>query len=107
MEYIKTQVLDKFNSTGVQDILNQGVFNLLKYMAIFPGGMNKLEDKDGNRLPDCFLMKSGSTALDFAYRIHQDIGTNFIKAFDVKTRMVIGRDHKLKNRDVIEIATRK
>ena len=107
LEYIKTQVLDKFNSTGVQDILNQGVFNLLKYMAIFPGGMNKLEDKDGNRLPDCFLMKSGSTALDFAYRIHQDIGNNFIKAFDVKTRMVIGRDHKLKNRDVIEIATRK
>ena len=51
---------------------------MLDYIAIYPGGVNKLEDKDGNTLPDCFLMKNGSTALDFAYRLHTDFGKHFI-----------------------------
>jgi len=29
----------------------------------------KLSDSKGNVLPDCFLMKNGSTALDFAYKL--------------------------------------
>ncbi|MAG50230.1 hypothetical protein CL621_01155 [archaeon] len=52
-------------------------------------------------------MPFGITALDFAYKLHTDIGDNFIKAIDVKTKRVIGKEQKLKNRDVIEIITRK
>ena len=88
-------------------MLNTAVFNLLEYIAVFPGGMNKLEDSKGNVLPDCFLLPKESTALDFAYHLHTDFGKNFIKAFDVRTKRVIGKEHKLKHKDIIEIAARK
>ena len=107
LSFIKTDVLGKFGSTGVQKVLDIAVFELLKYVAIFPGGVSKLEDQHGNRLPDCFLMPPQTTALDFAFRLHTDIGKNFIKAIDVKTRKPVGKDYMLKNRDVIEIMTGK
>ncbi len=106
LDFIKKNILKKFGSTGLQEILNCSVFDLLKYIAIFPGGVNKLADSDGNILPDCFLMPSGITALDFAYKLHTDIGDNFIKAIDVKIKRAVGKEYKLKNRDVIEILTR-
>ncbi len=107
LEFIRDNVLKKFGSTGVQDCINKAVFELLNYIAIYPGGVNKLADKDGNVLPDCFLLPEGSTALDFAYRLHTDFGKNFIRAIDVKTKMTVGKEHKLKHNDVIEIVCSK
>jgi len=103
LEFIKKNILDKYNSTGIQQVLDYSIFNLLGYIAIFPGGLNNLEDSDGNVLPDCFLLPKDSTALDFAYKLHTDFGKNFIRAINVKTRMTVGRDYKLKNCDVIEL----
>ena len=102
---IKKKVLDVYGSTGVQEILNSVVFDLLKYLAIFPAGA-KLSDSKGNILPDCFLLPPNSTALDFAYHLHTDIGKNFIKAMDIRTKQAVGKEHKLKNRDGLEIITR-
>lgn len=101
---IKKNVLDKFGSTGIQDILDKAVFELLSYIAIFPAG-SKLADSKGNILPDCFLLPGGSTALDFAYSLHTDIGDKFIKAIDVRTKQPVGKNHPLKHRDGIEIMT--
>ena len=104
---IKKDVLGKFKQgTGVQEILNTAVFDLLKYIAIFPASANKLGDSKGNILPDCFLLPQGSTALDFAYFLHTDFGKNFIKAIDARTKIARGKDYKLKNRDALEIVTR-
>lgn len=104
---IKESVLDKLpEGTGVQNVLNYAVFNLLKYIAVFPAGASKLADSKGRILPDCFLLPKGSTALDFAYFIHTDLGNNFIKAIDAKTKMVIGKNYELKDGDAIEIITR-
>ncbi|MBI5798278.1 redox-regulated ATPase YchF [Candidatus Woesearchaeota archaeon] len=105
--FIQKNIFEKFGSTGVQKALDAVVFDVLKYIVIFPGGVNKLEDKEGNVLPDCFLLKGGSTALDFAFRLHTDIGNNFIRAIDVRTKRTVGKEHVLKNRDVIEIVVRK
>jgi len=107
LDFIRKEALEKYGSTGVQKVLDIAVFELLKYVAIFPGGVNKLEDQHGNRLPDCFLMPQNTTALDFAFRLHTDIGNHFVKAIDVKTKRPVGKDYVLKNRDVIEIATSK
>jgi ribosome-binding ATPase YchF (GTP1/OBG family) len=101
---IKENVLEKYGSTGVQQILDKAVFDLLKYIAIFPAG-SKLADSKGNVLPDCFLLPENSTALDFAYHLHTDIGNRFIKAIDVRTKQPVGKDHPLKHRDGIEIMT--
>ena len=90
-------------STGVQEILDYAVFELLNRIAVHPGGANKLEDSDGNVLPDCFLMKDGSTALEFAFRLHTDFGKNFVRAIDVKTKKVIGKEYLLKHLDIIEL----
>ncbi len=105
LEFIKKNVLEVHGTTGVQDIVNKAVFELLEYVAIFPGGLNNLKDKNGNTLPDCFLLRKGSTALDFAYHIHTDIGKHFIKAIDVKRKIPVSKEYALKNLDVIEIKT--
>ncbi len=108
LNFIKENILSKYNGgTGVQNIINNAVFGPLKRIAIHPGGVSKLEDSDGNVLPDCFLMKQGTTALDFAFRLHTDFGKNFIRAIDVKTKRTIGKDHILKNLDIIEIISNK
>jgi len=107
LKFIQENILDKFKGTGVQQIIDDAVFKLLKYIHIFPGGINKLADQHGNVLPDCFLLPEGSTALDFAYKIHTDLGESFIRAIDVKTKRTIGREHLLKPGDVIEIVSGK
>lgn len=103
LEFIRTNILQKQNTTGVQDILNKAVFELLKYITIFPGGVNKLEDSEGRVIPDCFLMPGTTTALDFAFRLHTDFGKKFICAKDCRTKQTIGKEHVLKSQDVIEI----
>ncbi|MBI3034990.1 redox-regulated ATPase YchF [Candidatus Woesearchaeota archaeon] len=107
LNFIREEVLGKHGSTGVQKVLDIAVFELLKYVAIFPGGVNKLADQHGNVIPDCFLMPPNTTALDFAFKLHTDIGSHFIKAIDVKTKKPVGKEYLLKNRDVIEIVTNK
>ncbi len=103
---IKKDVLDVYGSTGVQEVLNKCVFELLKYIAVFPASANKLADSKGNILPDCFLLPEGSTALDFAYTVHSDLGKNFIKAIDCRTSRAVGKDYIVKHRDGLEIITR-
>lgn len=106
LEFIKSNILKKYNTTGIQDVIDRAVFDLLKYIAIFPGGTSKLEDSEGRVLPDCFLLPEKSTALDFAFKIHTDLGKGFIKAIDVKKKMPVGKEHLLHNGDVIEIVSR-
>jgi ribosome-binding ATPase YchF (GTP1/OBG family) len=120
LQFIKDGILKKFGTTGAQQVIDDAVFKLLKNIAVYPVPNAKLEDKDGNKLPDCFLedkdgnklpdcflVPEGCTALDFAFKIHTDIGNNFIKAVDLRTKKVIGKESELKNNDVIEIVTKK
>jgi len=104
LDKIKKNVLDKYETgTGVQAILNYAIFDLLKYIAIFPAGAHKLADSKGRILPDCFLLPPNSTALDFAYFLHTDFGKNFVRAIDARTKKILGKNYKLKNRDALEI----
>ncbi len=107
LEFIRKSILEKIGSTGVQQVLNKAVFELLKYIPIFPGGISKLTDQYGRVLPDCFLLPEKSTALDFAFKIHTDLGESFIKAIDVKTKRTVGKDHILNYGDVVEIISGK
>ena len=104
LEQIK-EIIKTYGSTGVQEVLNKAVFELIGYIAIFPAGA-KMTDSKGNVLPDCYLMKKGSTALDFAFRLHTDIGNNFVKAIDIRTKKAVGKDYVLKHGDGLEIVTR-
>jgi len=106
LEFIKSY-LEKNGSTGVQDAIDYAVFELLKAIVVYPvENETKLSDKEGNILPDAFLMKQRSKAIDLAYRIHQDIGKNFVAAIDVRTHRRLSKDYELKHNDVIRILTR-
>jgi len=107
LELIKTNILDKYGSTGVQDCLNKAVFDFMKYIAVYPvENEHKLSNKKGQVLPDVFLMPPNSTALDLAFKVHTDIGQKFIGAIDARTGRKVGSDHVLKHNDIIKILTR-
>jgi ribosome-binding ATPase len=107
LDFIRKNVLEKVGSTGVQQAMDTAVFVLLKYFAVFPGGLNNLKDQYGRILPDCFLMPPGTTALGFAFKIHSDLGNGFVRAIDVKKKLTVGKEYPLKHRDVVEIISTK
>ena len=106
LEYIQTNILDVYGSTGVQEALNTAVFDLLNMIVVYPvGDEHKLTDQKGNVLPDAFLVPKGSTPREFAYIIHTDIGDKFMHAVDARKNMRIASDHELEDRDIIKIVT--
>lgn len=107
LEFIKENVLEKLGNTGVQQTLNEAALDLLGLIAVFPvEDVNKLTDKKGNVLPDTYLVEKGTTAEELAYKIHSDIGENFICAVDARTKRKLGADHELKHGDVVSIQSK-
>ncbi len=103
LDYIKTNVLDKYGSTGIQQCIEEAV-RMLDLIVVYPvEDEHHLTDKQGRILPDAYFVPRGSTAKDLAYKVHSDIGDHFIRAIDAKTNRVIGADHELKDGDVISI----
>ncbi len=97
-------ILDKIEDTGVQRCIEEAVFKLLDLIVVYPvEDESKLTDKEGRVLPDAYLMKRGSTAVDLAFKVHTDLGKNFIRAIDARTKRVVGHDHELQDCDVIKI----
>ncbi len=97
-------LLDTYGSTGVQNIINELVFQKLQMIVVYPvENEHKYTDKKGNVLPDALLLKRGSTAHDLAYAVHEDIGKKFIAAVDVKTGRNISATHELQHGDIISI----
>lgn len=105
LELVKA-VLEKIKSTGIQQTLNYAVFDVLKFITVYPvEDETKLSNKDGTVLPDARLLPSGSTAKDLAATIHADLAKGFLHAIDVKTKQRIGADHILQDGDVIKIVS--
>jgi hypothetical protein len=103
----KTSIfLSKYGSTGIQEIINLTVFNLLKLIVVYPVEDElKLTDKRGNVLPDAHLLPAKSTPRDLAEKIHTDLGKGFLYAIDVRSKMRLGADYMLQNNDVIKIVS--
>ncbi|MEE8401144.1 MAG: TGS domain-containing protein, partial [Candidatus Hydrothermarchaeaceae archaeon] len=101
---IGKNVFERFGQTGVQDCINEALFKVLEKIVVYPvEDENKYTDKDGNVLPDAYIMDKGSTARDLAYKIHTEIGERFIGAIDAKTKRKIKSDKELENGDIIKI----
>ena len=89
------------------DILGNIVQDILDLITVYPVyDEGTWSDRNGNILPDAFLLKKGSTPLDLAFMVHSEIGEGFIRAIDCKTKMVIGKDHVLREGDVIRIVSK-
>jgi ribosome-binding ATPase YchF (GTP1/OBG family) len=99
--------LARFGSTGVQGCIEHLVFETLSMVVVYPvEDESHWTDKDGNVLPDAYLMPPGSVARDLAYKVHTDLGENFIRAIDARSKRVVGQDHELQDGDVIKIVAR-
>ncbi|ASJ17510.1 translation-associated GTPase [Thermococcus chitonophagus] len=104
LKMIKEKVLDRFGSTGVQEVINRAVFELLQLIPVYPvQDENKLTDQFGNVLPHVFLMKKGSTPRDLAFKVHTDLGKGFLYAINARTKRRIGEDYELQFNDIIKI----
>ena len=91
----------------ISDVISQIVKTDLQKIVVYPVyDENKWTDKDGNILPDAFLMEQGDTAEDLAFKIHTDIGRGFIRAINGRTKMVLGRSYELKDEDIIRIVAK-
>ncbi|MBS3815199.1 MAG: redox-regulated ATPase YchF [Hadesarchaea archaeon] len=98
------KLLDKWGSTGIQQVIDEAIYHLLGMIVVYPvDDENKLTDKKENVLPDAMLVPEGITAREFAYEIHSDLGDTFINAINARTNRRIGEDYKLKDGDVIKI----
>ncbi|MEM2874544.1 MAG: redox-regulated ATPase YchF [Candidatus Hadarchaeales archaeon] len=100
--------MKKWGSTGVQALIDRAIFDILQLVVVYPvDDENKLTDKKGNVLPDAFLVRSGTTAREFAYTIHSELGESFLHGIDARTKRRVGEDYVLKNGDVIRVVSGK
>ncbi len=107
LEMIQT-LLKKWGSTGIQQVVDKVIYELLNLIVVYPvDDEHKFMDKKGNVLPDAYLVPKGTTAREFAYVIHTDLGETFIHAIDARTKRRLGEDYALKGGDVIRIVAAK
>lgn len=104
LEMVTEKVFEIWGSTGVQEAINSAFQKLLGAIVVYPvEDETKMADKNGNVLPDAYVIKSGSTARDLANAIHSDLGDSFLYAIDVRKGTRLGADHLLKDNDVVKI----
>jgi ribosome-binding ATPase YchF (GTP1/OBG family) len=108
LESIREKILSRFGSTGVQEAINTAYFKLLNMITVYPvEDVEHLTNHSGQVLPDAYLIPQGTTAHQFAYIIHTELGDSFLYAVDARHKTRIGEDAVLKNRDVISIVSAK
>jgi ribosome-binding ATPase YchF (GTP1/OBG family) len=106
LRLVDEKVMRVFGETGVQDVINRAYFGLLNAIVVFPvEDESKLSDKAGNVLPDAYVMKGGSTALDLARAVHTELAEGFLYAIDARNGKRLSSDHKLANRDIVKIVS--
>ncbi len=108
LETIREKVLIKNGTTGVQDAINMTYLKLLNMITVYPvEDLEHLADHNGQVLPDAYLVPFGTTAHQFAYLIHTELGESFIYAIDARNKKRIGEKALLRDRDVISIISAK
>jgi ribosome-binding ATPase len=107
LEEIRT-ILGHWGSTGVQAALETMVYGRLHQIVVYPvEDETHWTDSRGRVLPDALLVPAGTPASEVAYRVHTDLGKNFIRAIDGRTHRALAADHPVEPNAVIRIVARK
>lgn len=108
LDRIREKILMPWGSTGVQAAIDYAFFNMLKMITVYPvENSESFTDHKGRVLPDAYLVRFGTTAKDFAGLVHSDLGEGFLYGVEVRSKMRIGEEYVLKDRDVISIVSAK
>ena len=100
------KLIHAYGGTGVQEIINHVVFDLLENIVVYPvEDEHKLTDSTGRVLPDAHILKIGSTPRDLAFSVHSDLGEGFLYAVDARTKLRLSEKHALKDRDITKVVS--
>ena len=101
-------IVAQWGSTGVQGAIESMVYERLHQIVVYPvEDETHWTDGRGRVLPDALLIPSGTPASEVAYRVHTDLGKNFIRAIDGRTHRALAADHPVEPNSVIRIVARK
>ncbi len=105
LKMIEEKILKPFGSTGIQEAINVATFEVLNNIVVYPvHDENKLTDKDGNVLPDAFIIPEKMGLKQFVKdKIHSDLAKHFLYGIDGRTKMRLGEVHSIKNNNLIKI----
>ncbi|MGC8849369.1 MAG: TGS domain-containing protein, partial [Candidatus Bathyarchaeia archaeon] len=67
--------------------------------------LSNLSDKEGNILPDAFLIPPEATIKDLAAQIHTDLAKGLLYAVDARTGLRLPVEYKLRDRDIVHIVS--
>jgi ribosome-binding ATPase len=106
LRMVEERVMKPYGGTGVQEAINQAFFGLLNAIVVYPvEDETKLTDREGRVLPDAYVMKGGSTALDLAGAVHSELAEGFLYAVDARNGKRLAADYKLSDRDVVKVVS--
>jgi ribosome-binding ATPase YchF (GTP1/OBG family) len=101
-------ILTVWGGTGVQTALERMVFERLHMMVVYPvEDETHWTDSRGRVLPDALLVPKDTPARAVAYRVHTDLGDQFIRAVDGRTHRAIGAEQPVPPNAVLRIVARK
>jgi hypothetical protein len=106
LDYVKSRMLDKWLSTGVDLAMSIAIFKLMKMNVVYPvEDTKRYSDSKGNVLPDAYMLPQGTTPRDLAKEVHSHLAENFLYAIDAISGFRLPNDYALRDRDVISIVT--
>jgi ribosome-binding ATPase YchF (GTP1/OBG family) len=107
LDVIRT-TMGVWGGTGVQTALERMVYDRLHQIVVYPvEDETRWTDGRGRVLPDALLVPADTPARAVAYRVHTDLGENFIRAIDGRTHRAIGAEQPVGANSVIRIVSRK
>lgn len=100
------RVLDRWGTTGVQQSLEELVLSRLRRIPVFPVEDDvHWTDSRGRVLPDVLLVPAETPVKEVAFRVHTDLGENFIRAIDARTHRALGADQVVAPGTVLRIVS--
>lgn len=101
-------LLSRWGTTGVQNLIESMVFGRLHQVVVFPvEDETHWTDTKGRVLPDAFLVPAGTSVRAVAYRVHSELGEQFIRAIDGRTHRALAADHPVDAGAVLRIVARR
>jgi ribosome-binding ATPase len=101
-------VVETWGSTGVQQALEKMIYDRLQMIVVYPvEDETHWTDSKGRVLPDALLVPADTPTRAVAYRVHSDLGENFIRAIDGRTHRALAADHPLGPNAVVRIVARR
>ena len=97
-------IIKKHGSTGVQNVVNTLIFDVIGDKVVFTvEDEKKLTDGRGRILPDAFVVDPDANPRDVATMVHSEVAERYKGALDCRTGLKVKNDEPVKNGQVLKI----